>query len=86
MLRDGLRRWIGGIAVLTLLFWLAGLFVGVMLFLQAYGWNWEWWKCLLFAAAGTVVTVLLLGACRSLVVKVIEKAGDLMAAVEEKLG
>lgn len=71
---------------LTLIFWIIGLVFGVLMYLQAYAWNWKWWQCLLFAAAMTVVLVLMLGWCRSLVVKLIAKAGGAVGKVKALLG
>lgn len=71
---------------LTLIFWIVGLVVGVLMYLQAYAWNWKWWQCLLFAAATMVATVLLLGACKSFVLKLVDKAGAAVTAVKAKLG
>lgn len=71
---------------LTLIFWIVGLVVGVLMYLQAYAWNWKWWQCLLFAAATMVATVLLLGACKSLMLKLVDKAGAAASAVKAKLG
>lgn len=71
---------------LTLIFWIIGLVFGVLMYLQAYAWNWKWWQCLLFAAAMTVVVVLVLGWCKSLVVKVAAKAGGAVGKVKALLG
>ncbi len=71
---------------LTLIFWIVGLVVGVLMFLQAYAWNWKWWQCLLFAAAMTVVTVLVLGWCKSLVLKGVAKTGTVVGKVKALLG
>lgn len=71
---------------LTLIFWIVGLVVGVLMYLQAYAWNWKWWQCLIFAAATMVATVLLLGVCKSFVLKLVDKAGAVVTAVKAKLG
>lgn len=71
---------------LTLIFWIVGLVVGVLMYLQAYAWNWKWWQCLIFAAATMVAAVLLLGACKSFVLKLVGKAGAVVTAVKAKLG
>lgn len=73
-------------SVLTLIFWGIGLIFGVLMFLQTYAWNWEWWKCLIFAVVMTVAAVLVLGACKSLVLKLAGRASGLLAAVKAKLG
>lgn len=73
-------------STLTLIFWLVGLIIGVLMFLQAYAWNWKWWQCLLFAAAMMIVAVLVLGWCKSLVLKLWDKMGGALVAVKEKLG
>lgn len=71
---------------LTLIFWIVGLVVGVLMYLQAYAWNWKRWQCLAFAVAMMLVTVLVLGGCKSLVVKLFGKATGVLDAVKDKLG
>ncbi len=70
----------------TLIFWIIGLLFGAVMYWQAYALNWVWWKCLIFAVAMMLAAVLVLGLCKSLVLKLVGKGTGLLDAVKAKLG